>query len=324
MYTLFCLRHQLPVLLALAFFAAGCGKTGEDKTLDLRFMAAEQSGSWYSLAVGITELMKKEMPQLGNVSIIPGGGISNVFGIETGQAQIGFSQASSIVDAQKGNAPFKSNSENVRYILSLFPHKTHVIVLEDSGIRGIDDLKGKRINVGTKGLLTEDIARRLLAAYGMSYKDMGSVQNLSFSDSVVQMKDGRLDALFWTVPTPFAVLTDLSQSEDIKILSLPDEKIRLLTKDNVGLTRSVIEAGTYRGINQDVATIQSPLVMIANAQTSDEVVYHATKVVYENLESLRQISPNLQGVKKENLYHDLEVPVHAGASRYFLEAGVNN
>lgn len=282
-------------------------------------MAAAQSGAWYPLAVGITQIMKREMPDLENVSILPGGGISNVIGINQGLAQIGFSQASSVIDAIDGNPPFKNKISNISYLLSLFPHKTHIIVLADSGVNTIEDLVEKRINVGTKGLLTEDIARRILDAYGMNYEDMNSVQNLSFSDSVVQMKDGRLDALFWTSPAPFAVLSDLSQSVDVKFLSLPEDKIQTLSVNNSGLNRAIIATGTYKGVEEDVITISSPIVLIANQQISEDIAYFATRSVFENLEELRLISPYLKDMDHTDLMRELNIPMHPGAKKYLAE-----
>jgi uncharacterized protein len=310
------------VMIIITMMLTACSQNDNTENIDLRFMAAEQSGAWYPLAVGITQIMKREMPNLGNISIIPGGGISNALGVDQGSAQLGFSQASSIVDAMAGNPPFTSKTENITYLLSLFPHKTHVVVLKGSGIEGIDDLAGKRINVGTKGLLTEDIASRLLKVYGMSYDDMGSVQNLSFSDSVVQMKDGRLDALFWTVPTPFAVLSDLSLSKDIELLNLPEDKMELLIAENSGLTRTTIKAGTYNGVDYDINTIQSPIVMIANESADENIVYYATRVVYEYLDELKLISANLKETQKEDLLHDVNVPLHPGARKYLMEIGL--
>ncbi len=285
-------------------------------------MAAEQTGAWYALAVGITQSMKKTMPDLGTVSILPGGGISNAVGVDRGQAQLGFSQASSFVDALNGDPPFQARAANIRYVLSLFPHKTHVVVLADSGIADIADLRGKRINVGARGLLTADIARRLLDSYGIAHDEMASVQNLSFSDSVVQMKDGRLDALFWTSPAPFAVLTDLAQSEDIRLLDIAESHIEKLLAENRGFRRTTINAGSYNGVDYDVNTIESALVLIANDEASDALVYSAARVVAENLQELKQISPYLADVGPEDLFEDFDVPAHPAAKRYFEEAGL--
>lgn len=315
-------RLRLLLLAVAVLLAAACGRPADDGRTDLRFMAAEQTGAWYALAVGITQSMKKTMPALGTISILPGGGISNAVGVDRGQAQLGFSQASSFVDALNGDPPFNERAENLRYLLSLFPHKTHVVVHADSGIDDIDDLRGKHINVGARGLLTEDIARRLFESYGITYEEMASVQNLSFSDSVVQMKDGRLDALFWTSPAPFAVLTDLAQSEDIRLLDIPDRHIDRLVANNRGLRPATIKAGSYAGIDYDVRTIESALVLIANKATADDLVYFAVKVVAENLEDLKQISPYLGGLEPADLFEDFDVPVHPAAARYFVEAGL--
>jgi len=307
---------------ACAVLVAACSRTQDANTINLRFMAAEQTGAWYALAVGITQAMKKSMPDLGTISILPGGGISNAVGVDQGQAQLGFSQASSVVDALNGAPPFKTPARNIQYVLSLFPHKTHIVVLQGSGIASLADLRGKHINVGARGLLTEDIARRLLRSAGIAYDDLASVQNLSFSDSVVQMKDGRLDALFWTSPAPFAVLTDLAQSEDIELLDIPTANIEQLLSENRGFTRATITAGSYKGVDHDVDTIQSALVLIANSRASDELVYYATKVVVENLQELQQISPYLVDVEARHLFEDYGVPLHAAAQRYFAEAGL--
>ncbi|GAB7389135.1 TAXI family TRAP transporter solute-binding subunit [Bacillaceae bacterium] len=332
----FSIMKALTYCIVAFLLLAGCGQQSApaEKTetpdkeeaahgaIDLRFMAAPQSGSWYPLAVGITEMMKKSSGLLRQVSIEPGGGVSNVVAVNNGQGQVGFSQAMPMVDGFKGNPPFKGKQENVQYVLSLFPHQTHIVVLKNSGIKSIEDIKGKRINVGQKGLLTEEIARRILEAYGMSYNDMASVQNLSFADSVEQMKDGRLDVLFWTVPAPFAVLTDLSQSKDIAFLSIPDDKIQQLSGENPGLMKTAIKAGTYKGIEQDVNTIQSPLVVIANRQASEELVYQLTKTIYNGLEELKKIDPALKPITQKDLPLDFGVPMHPGAVKFFQEQGL--
>jgi hypothetical protein len=327
-------------LLLVLLIIAGCGSsgavqqgnesgfsstgesTGKEEAINLRFMAAPQSGSWYPLAVGITEMLKKNMSNLAQVSIEPGGGVANIVGVNQGQAQMGFSQAAPFVDGLNGNPPFQEKMENIRYMLSLFPHKTHIVVLKDSGIDSIEDIRGKRINVGTKGLLTEDLAARILKAYGMTYDDMASVQNLSFADSIEQMKDGRLDVLFWTVPVPFAVLTDLSQSKDIKLLPIPEDKRQELIKQNPGLVDTVIESGTYKGVDEDIPTIQSPLIMLAHKDAPEELVYQTTKTVAEGLEELKAIDPSLKPVKLEDLPKDIGAPLHPGAERYFKEIGL--
>ncbi|MFU2016055.1 TAXI family TRAP transporter solute-binding subunit [Peribacillus butanolivorans] len=314
---------SLTCMLGLAACGESASQTnsnqGNGSSDVLRFYAAPQTGSWYPMAVGITELMKKNQPNLKQVSIEPGGGVANIVAINGGLGEIGFSQAMPTVDGIAGNPPFKEKAENIKYVASLFPHITQIVVLKDSGIKSIKDVKGKTINVGQKGLLTEEVARRILESYDMTYDDMGSVQNLSFADSVEQMKDGRIDLMFWTVPLPFSVLTDLSQSKDIKLLSLPNDKIKELTERNQGLVKATIPEGVYKGVDYEVQTIQSPLVVIANKNTSEDLVYEFTKTLYDNLEELKKIDPALESVNPEDLPKDIGAPFHPGAEKFYKE-----
>lgn len=297
--------------------------SGSTEKININFMAAQQSGAWYPLAVGITEMMTKEIDYLGNVSIQPGGGISNVIALQEGVGQIGFSQAAPTVDGYLANPPFDKKTDKVQYMMSLFPHQTHIIVLKGSGIETIDDIKGTRINVGQQGLLGEDIAARILDIHGMSYNDMASVANLSFADSVEQMRDGRLDVLFWTVPAPFAVINDLSQSRDIDLIPLPDSTIEALVGQNSGMFETTLEANTYNGVDYDVKTIQSPIVVLASEDTSEDLVYQTTKLIYEGLDHLAQINPSIGKLDPEtDLPVDIGIPRHPGAEKFFKEIGL--
>jgi hypothetical protein len=113
---------------------------------------------------------------------------------------------------------------------------------------------------------------------------------------------------------------DLAQSDEIELLSIPEEHINRLTSDNRGFSRTTIAAGTYDGVDHDVLTVQSALVLIAHAQAPDELVSHATQVVSEYLQELKQISPYLSDVEPRDLFQNFDVPVHPAAQRYFSEA----
>lgn len=298
-------------------------KANEQKEeIKLHFWATGPSGSWYPLATAITEKLKKNMANLNQVSIESGGAVSNVVAINEGKGQIGFSQAMPAFDGYNGSPPFKGKNQNIRYVMSLFPHYMHIAVNKGSGINKIEDIKGKRINVGPKGLTTEVLTQQLLKLYGMSLHDMASVEYLSFADSVEQMKNGRLDVLFWNVSIPFAVLNDLSESRDIVYLPIPNDKIQKLTSVNNGLFSGVIKTGSYKGMDKDVKTINTPLVIIAHKDAPEDLVYQTTKTVFAEFESLKQISPPLKVLTTNDFLGDIGIPMHPGAQKFFKEKGL--
>ena len=54
----------------------------------------------------------------------------------------------------------------------------------------------------------------------------------------------------------------------------------------------------------------------------DAVAYAITKAVFDNFDDFRKLHPALAGLTKEQALKGETVPFHAGAARYFKEAGL--
>ncbi len=145
--------------------------------VDIRMMTGPTGGSWIPLGGAIAELIQKSIPGT-NVSAAPGGGIANVMAVEEGKTDIGFGNSSSSVDGVAGRTPFKAATKNVRQLANLYPQYFQMVVLEDSGIKSVADLKGKAICPGPKGHTGELLAQQVLQLYGLSYKDMSKVNHV--------------------------------------------------------------------------------------------------------------------------------------------------
>ena len=62
----------------------------------------------------------------------------------------------------------------------------HIVALDGSGIKTINDLKGKRVSTGAPGSGTEVKGLRVLEAYGISPKDLKSQERLGASESAAR------------------------------------------------------------------------------------------------------------------------------------------
>ena len=96
--------------------------------------------------------------------------------------------------------------------------------LKDSGIKTVEDLKGKRVAVGAPASGTEISAQRVFAAYGMTYDDI-KADYLSFAEGVEGMKNGNIDAVVISSGLPNAGVLELATSKDIVIVEIEEEKI---------------------------------------------------------------------------------------------------
>ncbi len=288
----------------------------------ISFMAAAQGGAWYPLAVALQKVLKENVPEIAEVTIKPGGGTSNAKAIGAMTDDIGFTTALSSVDATLGNPPYDKKYDGVRHVATLFPHIVQVVVLKDSPYQSVADLKGKKVNVGQRGLTSETVAKLLMETYGLSPNDF-QLQFLGFQDAAEQMKDGHIDAIMMTSPAPFAPFLDLARAREIRVLQVPPDKLEALRKANSGFLKTQLPANTYRGQAQAVDTLQTPLHLVASAKLSDDLVYKITKAVVEHLGALQDVSQDVkQNVTVQTLAADVGTPYHPGAIKYYKEKGL--
>ncbi len=294
--------------------------SGQEK-VDLKMMTGPTGGVWIPLGGAIAELIQKNIPGA-TVSVSPGAGIANIVGVEEGKADIGFGNSSSSVDGVMGREPFKAPTKNVMQLANLYPQYFQIVVLEDSPIKTISDLKGKRICPGTKGMTGELLASQLLQVHGLSYKDMAKVHYVSYADSASLMKDGHADAYMPGTTIPAATIVDLATTKKIRLLSIPEDKIRELQKMNGGYIRRVIPAGTYPGVNYEVITVGYFTHLVVSAKLPEALVYKMTKILSENVDRLGDVVKDMKGVTVKDLALDIGVPYHPGALKYYKEKGI--
>lgn len=288
--------------------------------VDLKMMTGPAGGSWIPLGGAIAELIQKNIPGT-TVSVAPGGGMANVVGVQEGKADIGFGNSSSSVDGVAGRPPFKGPTNNVLQLANLYPQYFQMVVLEDSGIKSVADLKGKGICPGPKGHTGELLAQQVLQIHGLSYKDMSKVNHVSYADAVSLMKDGHAQGYLLGTTIPASSILDLGTTKKVRLLSLPEDKIKELQKINAGYLKRVIPAGTYPGVNYDAITVGYFTHLVISAKLPEPLVFKITKVLAENVDRLADVVKDMKGVTVKDLALDVGVPFHPGALKYYKEKG---
>lgn len=329
------------ILVIGLLLLAGCGSnpnsqntqnTGENqntststssggKTTNLRWGTITAGGAWQVIGNAMLEDIKKAYPNITG-STLPSTTSANVLGVHEGKFDIAFSIADTTADAWQGEGYFKSSGKinDIREVAALYPQSSHIVVWANSGINSIPDLKGKKVTPGAKGLSNDIEFQRLLKTYGMSYDDM-TVQFLSFNDASQQMIDGHLDALaFLTVPPPYAPVINVSAQKQIKLLTIPDDKIAEMTKYQ-GVQPFTLPAGTYKGVDEPVKGIMSRSHVIVRKDMPEDVVYNIVKAIAENFPRYESVLSSMKYTKVEEMATDVGIPFHPGALKYYREKG---
>ena len=286
-----------------------------------KIMTGPQGGSWYPLGGAIQNVVEKKVPGV-KMQVLPGAGISNVKGVQEGKADFGFGNAVSTVDGVNGRAPFDKKTDKVCQVATLYFQYFHFVALADAGIKTVADAKGKALTTQQKGNTGEQMTRHVLEVYGLSYDKMKKVNFGSYADSVAQLKDGHAQVFTLITTVPASSVQDVATAREVRVLEVPDDKLKALQKINSGYDKRIIKAGSYAKNDKDIQTIGTWTHLIANCGLPAERVYQVTKALIENVNDLGLVVAAVKGLSVKDMATDLGIPFHPGALKAYKEAKV--
>ncbi len=279
------------------------------------------SGVYYPLGVALSKIYGEKIPNARPTVQATKASVENLVLLQQGKGEIAFTLGDSLKAAWEGDAEagFKTKLDKLRTIGAIYPNYIQIVATGESGIKTLADLKGKSLSVGAPKSGTELNSRAILAAAGMSYKDLGKVEYLPFAESVDLMKNRQLNATLQSAGLGVASLKDLSTSSEINVVAVPKE-----TVDKIGppFVSVIIPANTYTGQDKDVPTAAVVNYLVTSSAVSDDLAYQMTKLVYESLPELANAHAAGKEIKLEAAATGSPVPLHPGAIRYYKEKGL--
>jgi hypothetical protein len=279
------------------------------------------SGVYYPLGVAIGKIYSDKLPNVKTQVQATKASVENLILLQQGRGEIAFALGDSVKSAWEGDeeAGFKSKLDKLRVIGAIYPNYIQIVATADSGIKTLADLKGKSLSVGAPKSGTELNSRAILAAAGLSYRDLGKVEYLPFAESVDLMKNRQLNATLQSAGLGVASLKDLSTSTDITVVSVPKQVVDKIGPPFVSVK---IPANTYTGQDKDVPTAAVVNYLVTSSAVSDDLAYQMTKLIFENLPELANSHVAGKEIKLETAATGSPIPLHSGAIRYYKEKGL--
>jgi len=254
-----------------------------------------------------------------------GGSVANINGIRTGDLDLGVAQSDWQYHAYNGTAPDKfpdGKFENLRAVFSVHPEPFTVVARADSGINSIDDLKGKRVNIGNPGSGQRGTMEVLMDKMGWTMDDFALASELKSSEQSAALCDNKVDAIVFTVGHPNGSIKEATTSCDSKLINVDNDAAKGLANDNDFYAMATIPGGMYKGTDDDVMTFGVGATFVSSSDTPEEVVYEITKAVFENFDRFKKMHPAFANLKEENMIkNNLSAPLHDGAAKYYKERG---
>ena len=252
------------------------------------------------------------------------GSVANINAIQSGASESGFSQSDVAYWAHSGTGLYdgKPKVEDLRLIATLYPETLHIVARADAGIKSVADLKGKRVSIDEPGSGTIVDARLVLAAYGLSEKEI-SPEYLKPGPSGEKMRDGALDAFFFVGGFPAGAITELAASTKITLVPVSGAEAEKLIADNQFFAVNTVPAETYTGVGE-MQTISVAAQWVTSAKQSDDLVYNITKSLWSDGTRKALDAGHAKGkqITLENAVKSAGIPFHPGAEKFYKEAGV--
>jgi TRAP transporter TAXI family solute receptor len=324
-------RFLIVMMLALTMIIAACGgggneavsgdnggNSGGDKQ-NLSLLTGGTGGTYYPLGGQIGKIISDNT----DANITPqtsGASAENMETLRAGEAEIAFSQTDIAAYAIEGKEMFEGKPiDTIQAIGSIYPETVQLVTTEKSGIKSVEDLKGKSVSVGAPGSGAYINAMQLLEIHGLTSDDV-KAQNLSFDESTDGIQSGTIDAAFVTAGTPTGAVEALSAQNDVVIIPFADEKIQSLIEKYPYYAKDKIPSGTY-GIKSDVNTVAVKAMLVVTKELDENLVYEMTKALYENTDSITHAKGKF--ITAETALEGLgDMELHPGAAKYFEEKGV--
>ena len=289
---------------------------------------AATGGSYYPMGALMAALWSDNLKSKDIIitSQSSGGSVENCNMMAAGENIMGMTAIDIAMSAYNGTDKFNGRPyKNLRVISSLFPTYQSWGVTFASGIKTTRDMKDKRISLGQAGSATVTNAIELLAAAGLTVKDLKKAEYIGWSQSVDAMKDGKLDGILLQGAPPTAAGVDLYSSKAGRIIPLTDEEIKNLTAPGI-MYKVVLKPGTYPNQDDTIQTVARQNIFIADAGANDDLIYQLTKIMFDNLDVLKKGHNGFRPIDAQKPFDGTEgsgLKLHPGAIRYYKEKGIS-
>jgi TRAP transporter TAXI family solute receptor len=315
--------YHLPftILTAAAVLLASCSEGPRRQFLSIA--TGGTGGVYYPYGGGLAKVLSESLPNVTATAEVTAASVDNLKLIRDGKADLAFTLADTAADAVNGRGAFDGSPAPVAALAVLYSNYTHLVALGGSGITTVESLRGRNVSLGSPGSGTEVIAMRILRAAGLDPARDVRPQGLSASESAGALKDGKIDAFFWSGGLPTAAVQDLAHSSGITLTFVPTgHLVAALQRDHGPLYFALeIPAGAYPGVAAAVPVVGVANLLVANRSMPEPLAHDITRILFERQAELAAIHPEARHLSITTATKGSPIDLHPGAARFYRERG---
>jgi len=322
-------RRSVAAFLAAALVAAACDPQELARRAGARTRLSIATGGtggvYYPYGGAIARVISEHLPGVEATAEVTAASVDNLKLIRDHKSDLGFSLADTLDDAVAGRGPFvRKGPVPARALAVLYDNFTHLVASGSSGVVRITDLAGKYVSIGAAGSGTELLASRVLRAAGLEPGRDLKLVSLGVSQSVDALKDGKIDAFFWSGGVPTASVMDLASTPGVAWRLVPNDDALDALQQAYGpslYSRLVIPRGAYAGLSADVAVVGVANLLVVHRDMPEQLAYDITRLLFVHQAELVAVHAEAARLRPATASTASPAPFHAGAIRYYRERG---
>jgi len=294
-----------------------------------RFGGGPSGGAWHPATSAGVQLLNKQLKGKFKFQYTPSAGsVANVRRVGLGEFATAWGHIGQIYESWNGTDTFKKDgpNKNFRVVARVRAQSQIFAVLADNPIQSFSDMKGKVVNLLSRGSGSNRNCMNVMKSLGLT--DKIEARYLGFAASARALGDRQID-VYCSAGVPFVIpaLTQLSISKPVRYIGLTeDEQKKVVSAFRFYSPVTIPPQKDVKGMNKAARSFAYDVWWMAHKQMSDAAVYNMLKVIAapENLTQLTKAAAYWKALSgKFDALVEHKILVHPAAARYWKERGIS-
>jgi len=316
------LKYILSIVLMLAIVFTIASSASAIRYLNVA--TSRVGGTWYPLGETFSIIVNKYVPDVQMNATTSSGPYENIRRLKNKTTDLAFILHNAAYQAYNGLEKFKGKEyKDLRILYNIPRAPLQILTMTKSGIKSIEQFKGKRIGDGSGGSSIPDGLDVLLEVYGMTRKDIKTVP-MSRGDRFKALPDGNIDVGFYLINEGAAAMVELTSIHDVTFIPVPRDKLKAIEKIKPYWVPGVVDKKFYpKVLKTDYQCMVIPASVFVDKSMPADLVYSIMKAIWDHYEEAAAMNKMFSRIrKKDAILSTSGIPVHPGAERYFKEKGL--
>ncbi|MEU6894600.1 TAXI family TRAP transporter solute-binding subunit [Streptomyces sp. NPDC046557] len=300
---------------AVAGVSAGCtARSGPPRRLLLA--TGPEGGPYNAFGAALARAVAASGSRLRIVPVSTAASVDNLRELDAGAVDLALAMADVAEDAALGREPFTRRAAATA-LARVYVNYTHLLVPADGPVRSLRDLAGRPVAAGAAGSGVQVVAGRVLREAGLGEgPSPARERQLGLAESARALREGAVDALFWSGGVPTPALSTLSREVPLRFLPLDGYVGPLRERYGPVYTAVTLPSGAY-GLAEPVGTLGVANYLLARGEVPEAAARELLTVVFDRWSDLlREVTAGAR-LEPRFAISTGRVPLHPGAVAYY-------